>query len=310
MAELLRTNYKDAVFEGYRKFIEIVNPDNTKSFEDVTDYTVRDEAFFGAADANKINGAINAIITAMDNGTDLYAVFSEFFEEQKTFFYETANTEAYDFQTYLEQLTDKLNEDVNSMRQEQESEFNEWFEHIRGKLSEDAAGNLQNQIDKGIAHYASVDSRNYDAEKDAYVVNIPALDLVEGSRFSLVWNLTPGHNNDIYTNRIYINGAKGRLIQNFTDSARLLGETNGFIVEYYANKLHDLSDPEIKFWFRMTGVTFESIERYCARYIKTKNNFSEIGVIKENMEGGCVVDALVIKELIERIEALEGNNES
>ena len=40
----------------------------------MTQYTVYDESFFGAYDANRINTAVNAIMAALENGTDLYEV--------------------------------------------------------------------------------------------------------------------------------------------------------------------------------------------------------------------------------------------
>ena len=82
--ERLKTDYKDAVWSGLRKFIPIDNGDGSYSVKDVTQYTVYDESFFGAYDANRINTAVNAIMAALENGTDLYEVFTEFFENQKS----------------------------------------------------------------------------------------------------------------------------------------------------------------------------------------------------------------------------------
>ena len=56
----LKTNYKDAVFSGERKYQEIFNPDGTKSFADRTAYTEAGDRF-GANDINATNTAINAI---------------------------------------------------------------------------------------------------------------------------------------------------------------------------------------------------------------------------------------------------------
>lgn len=50
--ERLKTDYKDAVWSGLRKFIPIDNGDGSYSVKDVTQYTVYDESFFGAYDAN------------------------------------------------------------------------------------------------------------------------------------------------------------------------------------------------------------------------------------------------------------------
>lgn len=89
--DLLRTDYKDAVFDGLRKYMEINNPDGTVSFADVTNYVVKELTFFGAKDVNSINTAVNAILAALENGTDLYQVFLDFFENQEILFTEKAN---------------------------------------------------------------------------------------------------------------------------------------------------------------------------------------------------------------------------
>lgn len=56
----LKTNYKDAVFSGERKYQEIFNPDGTKSFTDRTSYTTQGDRF-GANDINATNSAVNAL---------------------------------------------------------------------------------------------------------------------------------------------------------------------------------------------------------------------------------------------------------
>lgn len=59
----LPTNYTDAEYTGLRKYQMINNGDGTVSFQDVTDYSQEENSFFGAADANAMNGAINNIMT-------------------------------------------------------------------------------------------------------------------------------------------------------------------------------------------------------------------------------------------------------
>ena len=54
----LKTDYKDAIFEGRRKYKMIDNVDGTVSFDDVTDYTQAGTQF-GAADVNAITGLVN-----------------------------------------------------------------------------------------------------------------------------------------------------------------------------------------------------------------------------------------------------------
>ena len=56
----LKTNYKDAVFSGERKYQEVFNPDGTKSFTDRTSYTTQGDKF-GANDINATNSAVNAL---------------------------------------------------------------------------------------------------------------------------------------------------------------------------------------------------------------------------------------------------------
>lgn len=58
----LKTNYTNARWSGKKKFRQINNSDGTVSFEDVTDYTTKENSFFGATDANQMNSAINDIM--------------------------------------------------------------------------------------------------------------------------------------------------------------------------------------------------------------------------------------------------------
>ena len=62
----LPTNYRDAVWEGNRKFQMIENSDDTVSFNDVTEYLYYQDSFFGANDANQMNSSINDIMTNSD----------------------------------------------------------------------------------------------------------------------------------------------------------------------------------------------------------------------------------------------------
>ncbi len=58
----LKTNYTNARWSGKKKFKQINNSDGTVSFEDMTDYTAKENSFFGATDANQMNSAINDIM--------------------------------------------------------------------------------------------------------------------------------------------------------------------------------------------------------------------------------------------------------
>lgn len=155
--ELLRTDYKDAAWKGLRRYVLINNGDNTVSLQDVTVYTVYDEALFGANDANRINTAVNAIMAALEDGTDLYEVFMQFFENQKELFEESADEFRDSFMVYLEQLKKDVQSQCSALQENyiqeiekfeniQQAIFMSWFEMIRGQLSEDASGSLQNQL--------------------------------------------------------------------------------------------------------------------------------------------------------------------
>lgn len=165
--ELLKTDYVDAVFEGLRRYLMSENEDGTVSFHDVTKYTVKEGSFFGAKDVNKINTAVNAIMAAVENGTDLYEVFSVFFDNQKELFVSTSDKYNADYLAYLTQLKEnadtkyeQIEEDyaasVANFQDKQELTWNTWFDVIKGKLSEDQAGKLQLQIDELKAQMGNV----------------------------------------------------------------------------------------------------------------------------------------------------------
>lgn len=155
--ELLKTDYVDAVFEGLRRYLVSENGDGSVSFHDVTNYTVKEGAFFGAKDANRINTAVNAIMAALENGTDLYEVFTQFFEYQKELFQEESDAKQDGFEAYITELRaymdgkwDELKAeytgDIQYFKDVQENAFNVWFQMVRDQLTNDVAGHLQLQI--------------------------------------------------------------------------------------------------------------------------------------------------------------------
>lgn len=150
----LPTNYTDAVWTGNRKFEMIDNGDDTVSFEDVTQYTQYQNSFFGATDANKMNNAINVIMAALEDGTDLYTDFEEFFNTQSALFVEQADTI------------------INEIATREEAEFDTWFDHMKDQLSEDAAGHLQMEIDELQDEFDDPDSWLLSAETKAKWDNI------------------------------------------------------------------------------------------------------------------------------------------
>lgn len=127
--KLLPIDYTDAVWSGLKKFNEISNDDGTVSFQDVTVYSNREKSFFGAKDANRMNEALNALMSMVENGTDLYESFQNYFETQKKLFETKSDRELTDFTEYQHRI------------------FTTWFNNVKGQLSTDQAGHLQTQLD-------------------------------------------------------------------------------------------------------------------------------------------------------------------
>ena len=164
---LLHTDYTDAVWSGLKKYSQVDNSDGTVSFQDVTVYTNKEKSFFGAKDANRMNEALNYIMSMLESGTDLYEEFQTYFTTQKQLFESSGNkvienvralTNAeYDsYVTYVADLKERgdsslaeieqtYEEHMTSYESEQKKAFDTWFDTIKGQLSEDVAGSLQNQ---------------------------------------------------------------------------------------------------------------------------------------------------------------------
>lgn len=167
--EKLKTEYKDIVWRGLKKYNQINNDDGTVSFEDRTEYTYKDESFFGAKDANKMNEAMNYIMAKLENGTNLYSEFLDFFNSQKALFLnskdgvlselnETSKNQLQSFLYFIEESRKKVSDTTNNFNDSSLEEiqntisfltnvFNSWFEDTKSQLSGDVAGNLKNQID-------------------------------------------------------------------------------------------------------------------------------------------------------------------
>lgn len=155
--ELLPVNYTDAVWSGLKRYSMVNNEDGTVSFQDVTVYSHKENSFFGAKDANRMNEALNTIMSMLENGTDLYTAFQDYFATQKTLFEDTATATQTGFEDYVADLKAEGDEIIETIKTDyrdeitefeaaQEQVFNTWFKLIKGQLSSDIAGNLQNQI--------------------------------------------------------------------------------------------------------------------------------------------------------------------
>lgn len=134
--KMLPTNYKDAVWNGLKRYIEVNNGDGSVSFQDVTQYTDFENSFFGAKDANQMNEALNVLMSMVENGTDLYTDFQNYFNQQQT-----------EFTAYSDAVKAGYTEEITQFETQQEQLFTAWMETIKSQLSGDVAGNLQNQID-------------------------------------------------------------------------------------------------------------------------------------------------------------------
>jgi len=143
--ELLPVDYMDAVWAGLKRYNLINNEDGSVSFQDITAYTGKEKSFFGAKDANRMNEALNTIMSMVENGTDLYTAFQNYFAEQKTLFEQEADSKATEFDNYTDNLEQEYKVSMAAFESQQQQIYNAWFQAMKDQLSKDAAGNLQNQ---------------------------------------------------------------------------------------------------------------------------------------------------------------------
>lgn len=143
--ELLPVDYTDAVWAGLKRYNQINNEDGSVSFQDITSYTGKEKSFFGAKDANRMNEALNTIMSMVENGTDLYTAFQNYFAEQKTLFEQEADSKATEFDNYADNLEQEYKASMAAFESQQQQIYNAWFQAMKDQLSKDAAGNLQNQ---------------------------------------------------------------------------------------------------------------------------------------------------------------------
>lgn len=178
---LLPTNYTDAVWNGLKKYTKVDNADGTVSFNDVTAYTNKETSFFGAKDANKMNGALNYIMSMLENGTDLYEEFTTYFENQKKQFKMSGDTSYNELKQYFTVLKsngdaslDTIEKDyksrMNAYESEQKNAFNTWFGNLKNQLSTNVAGNLQNQCTELDERLAALERMTIQNEYSAPIV--------------------------------------------------------------------------------------------------------------------------------------------
>lgn len=143
--KLLPVDYTDAVWAGLKRYNQINNEDGSVSFQDITAYTGKEKSFFGAKDANRMNEALNTIMSMVENGTDLYTAFQNYFAEQKILFEQEADSKATEFDNYTDNLEQEYKASMAAFESQQQQIYNAWFQAMKDQLSKDAAGNLQNQ---------------------------------------------------------------------------------------------------------------------------------------------------------------------
>lgn len=143
--KLLPVDYTDAVWAGLKRYNQINNEDGSVSFQDITAYTGKEKSFFGAKDANRMNEALNTIMSMVENGTDLYTAFQNYFAEQKTLFEQETDSKATEFDNYTDNLEQEYKVSMAAFESQQQQIYNAWFQAMKDQLSKDAAGNLQNQ---------------------------------------------------------------------------------------------------------------------------------------------------------------------
>lgn len=179
--ELLPVNYTDAVWSGLKKYNQLDNTDGTISLQDVTVYTNKEKSFFGAIQANRMNEALNTIMSMVENGTDLYEAFQNYFAAQKVLFEGKETTEYNSFVDYTDNLkadgdeiiatikTDYRGE-IESFESVQEQIFTAWFQAMKDRLSQDAAGNLQNQCTELDQRLSSIEEMTFHNDFSAPVL--------------------------------------------------------------------------------------------------------------------------------------------
>ena len=123
---LLKTDYADRSWSGDKQYEIEEQSDGNYTITDVTEYTNEEDSFFGADDANSMNTALNYIMSALEDGTDLYQTFVEYFDTQKS----------------------KFTSEVDDILEELEETFTTWFESMKDQLTDDAAGALQTEVDE------------------------------------------------------------------------------------------------------------------------------------------------------------------
>ena len=216
--ELLPVDYKDAVWSGLKKYSQIDNDDGTVSLQDVTVYTNKEKSFFGAIQANRMNEALNTIMSMVENGTDLYEAFQNYFALQQQLFEGKETSEFNSFVDHTDNLKLQGDEIIDTIQTDyraemdsyesvQKQSFNEWFATLTEELT------VATSVVKYESQYTTlvdgettipINIASYNEDKDVLLVRINRLFAVLGADYTITNNteieltkdLTAGQNVD------------------------------------------------------------------------------------------------------------------
>lgn len=256
--ELLPVNYTDAAWSGLKRYNQINNEDGTVSFQDVTQYSQRENSFFGAMDANRMNEALNTIMSMVENGTDLYEAFQNYFTTQKNLFETTATGLTQEEKELVDQLYATFEQYVADLQSSgdaalteietgyaarmanyenvQQALFDQWFADIRSTLSDDVAGQIINRMDEtdeenfkryyGLIAKATTISTGEDGSKtilengDGAVATTTFEDTATGKIITTLLVPDTGDYKYIKTVTIEKSGGTTTIIENYTKEAK------------------------------------------------------------------------------------------
>ncbi len=146
---------------------------------------------------DSVCGVVTQAIDHLDTSV-FFAQLNQFYEE----FVSKSDTSYQDFlddmQAYLDNLSTSGNNQLKSIVQvltefekESEAQFNSWFQNVKDQLSEDVAGNLQNQLDDHEERITRLEGMIHTGEVSSYLFTDGGEKLLtdDGIPFEAVWYL-------------------------------------------------------------------------------------------------------------------------
>lgn len=197
----LPTNHKEMLWSGKKKYRQISNADGTISFEDKTEYTNKSESLFSSKEANQINEAINHIMNKLENGTDLYTEFQEYFNNQKQQFSSEGDTALRQLKAHLENIkqllrdgdADRIIQEVNRLVEataSKNTQLKDDVQNLKSQFERDfgSGGNLRIQITQNErkANKALTDAQNAERVANGLSSKVSTLESKDRARESIV----------------------------------------------------------------------------------------------------------------------------